>query len=205
VSLQCSANPYELIWENAFDDEEGHRSYLTHPYHCNFIDHLMYRESPACLVEEGSMVLGWDAGQPFDVAGAVERRKEREAGSPAARTARAIKEESAGLEEQAIYLVEHIDVRPGSIEAYLKAFRDTYLPAATARGMKLLIALESPPGDGQEVVMVIWEIPGWHAWSRIRASFHFDKDWLTSWLETVEPLRLGGQRRFLQNAPMVAQ
>lgn len=65
VSVEVTDHtPWQLVWDNAFDDEQGYRDYLVHPYHGNVIDHFMYREHPSNVVRE-IFCLRWDESAPL--------------------------------------------------------------------------------------------------------------------------------------------
>src|ERR1700689_2603472 len=61
---------FDLIWDNAFSHVDYYKNYLSHPYHCNVIDHFMYRESPAAVIGE-SLCLRWSELDSDLEAGAV--------------------------------------------------------------------------------------------------------------------------------------
>lgn len=192
VRREESPNVYELVWHNGFEDRAGYQEYLRHPYHGNVIDHYMYPESPESIITPQTMCLRWGDGEddvvtsapgPADAADALARSEHPPEDGP--------------LGEPALRLWEHVELVAGKREAYLRAVREIYLPHVTPLGLSLRSILRSPDASGEDELELIWDIPGWAAWTKIRTAIYHDKEWLGLWLDTVEPLRVGGRRRLL--------
>jgi Stress responsive A/B Barrel Domain len=198
VSSEISRNPYDLVWDNSFEDEAGFQDYLLHPYHANVIDHYMYLESPAAIITEATTCLHWmdgssscgtfpNSAETPEMPQEVQEMTEIDGEGAAARA----------RDDGPIFLLEHVDIVPGKSTEYLRAVRESYLPRVGRHGMELKWVLRSPDGSGEDALDLLWEIPGWADWARIRTAINSDKEWLLSWLAVIESLRTGGSRRFV--------
>jgi len=97
-----------------------------------------------------------------------------------------------------IHLVDTVDVRAGDLDAYLEAFREYYLTGATERGMELVACWHTPPAIGDVVsVMVMFALPSWEEWERIRNASVHDRR-MATWVERRRALVLHGTRRFYE-------
>jgi hypothetical protein len=199
VAAERSPSPYHLVWDHAFEDEAGFREYIVNPYHCNIIDHYMYRESPVCVVGNDPICLRWDDDGHRGLDQWTGSSMPRDQDDPAVGSHVPVDTALAAPDaaEQPIYLVEQFDLLPGKAEDYLKLVAREYQPVATKRGMRLVLSLRTPTGTGEESLLFVWAIAGWVSWSHVRSAFHYDEAGLTKWLETVRPLRAGGRRRLL--------
>lgn len=201
VSALCPAGagtPYDLVWENTFEDEEAFWLYAGHPYHANVINEYLAPDSPGSVKAVSSTGITWDESKPFD-SSEILRRQERDqdAGTSAdlSRASRAL--ERAGISAPSVFLMEQIELVPGKLEEYLCAMRDIYVPAAKRHGMRLLMSWQSPPDTGEEELTFLWVVPGWGEAFTSFVGISGEVDAMRHWLDTVRPLRRGGRRRYL--------
>ncbi|MGH3252667.1 MAG: hypothetical protein ACRDOI_41520 [Trebonia sp.] len=189
---------YDLIWDNAFLHVDWYTNYLSHPYHCNVIDHFMYRESPAAVIGE-SLCLRWSEvdsdlqpGQREAAAGQSEA-SEREAGLGLDERLPTVGEHDGPL-----YLVEHVQVRPGKVEEYLRAVEEDYLPMLRGFGIRRVSCLRTPSASGEDEIMMMWELADWRTFVDYRAFFQFENEpQSTNWVARCGQLRTGGRRRLM--------
>lgn len=68
-----------------------------------------------------------------------------------------------------IYLIDELEIVPGQLDGFLKAFERDYRPGAESRGQRLLQRLVTPPIDTGRLadlppvaqsVLLIWELDG---------------------------------------------
>ncbi len=175
---------YDLIWDNAFAHVDWYQNYLSHPYHCNVIDQFMYRESPAAVIGE-SLCLRWS-----------ETDSDLE---PDDTTAERLP--TVGDHDGPLYLVEHVQVRPGQVEEYLRAVEEDYLPMLTGFDIRRLSVLRTPSASGEDEIMMVWELKDWKTFVDFRAFFQFDNEPAsTNWVARSSQLRTGGRRRLMVTA-----
>lgn len=169
--------PYDLIWDNAFAGKEFYDGYLSHPYHCNVIDHYMYRESPAAVIDE-ALCLRWSDGDTH--------------------VATVTEVSTVDAHEGPLFLVEHVDVAAGRVREYLDAVEEHYLPWATAHGIERTLCLRSSQASGENELVFVWKLADWNAYVDFRAFFQFDNEPAsTEWVARVSALRTGGRRRLM--------
>jgi hypothetical protein len=189
--------PYDLIWDNAFVDTVSYDAYLSHPYHCNVIDHYMYRESAGAAID-ASLCLRWSDEDSPSGAVAVVADLTAEETEPMT--------EPAPVAEPAdgpLYLLEIVDVIPGRADEYLDAVRSDYLPMTRGRGLDLLLCLRSPNGGGENELAFLWRLAGWSTFVDFRAFFQFQNEPAsTRWVERISQLRTGGRRRLMVPAEL---
>jgi hypothetical protein len=109
----------------------------------------------------------------------------------------------------AILVQENIVTQPGGRAAYLRAWRERYLPLArewgvatepgagdAAGGMGLVDVSEGVPEDNPDEIVITWRARDWPAWSAAhRARGHDPR--LFAWLEDAAAMRRAYIRRFL--------
>jgi hypothetical protein len=174
---------YDLIWDNAFIDVDYYTNYLSHPYHCNVIDHFMYRESPAAAIGE-SLCLRWS-----ELDTDLEPRT-GETGLP-----------TVGDHDGPLYLVEQVVVLPGKVEEYLQAVEEDYIPMLSGFGIRQLSCLRTPAASGEDEIMFVWELADWLTFVNFRAFFQFENEPAsTDLVARVGRLRSGGRRRRMVSA-----
>jgi hypothetical protein len=182
--------PYDLVWDNGFVDTASFEGYLAHPYHCNVIDHYMYRESPAAVISS-AFVMRWsdeDGPLPGATGAALP------AVDPAPETGALPADPTQGP----LHLVEQISVLPGRIDDYLAALDEDYLPMTRDRGLRQLLCLRSPAGTGEDELLIIWQLADWNAFVEFRAFFQFENEPASGeWVARSSALRTGGRRRLM--------
>jgi len=182
---------YDLIWDNAFRNVDFYTNYLSHPYHCNVIDHFMYRESPAAVIGE-SLCLRWSELDRDLEPGAAEDEMTDPAASPDERLP------TVGDHHGPLYLVEHVEVLPGKVQEYLQAMQEDYLPMLTGFGIRQVSCLRTPSASGEDEIMLMWELADWQTFVDFRAFFQFENEpESTNWLARINRLRSGGRRRLM--------
>jgi hypothetical protein len=180
------------VWDHAFDSVQSYEAYRLHPYHCNVIDQYMYRESPDSVIEASATVFSWLDDVLISAGDVLSTPPEPGPGQAT--------EPDIGDVESDIYLLEQVELTPGTLPEYVRAFRDHYLSEANTRGMTLLMSLQTPEASGEAGLTLLWRIPGWTAWARIRREFH--RGGLNDWMERVGPMQVGGRRRLLVKAEL---
>lgn len=101
-----------------------------------------------------------------------------------------------------IHLVDTVEVRAEDVDAYLDAFREYYLEGAIKRGMELVACWHTPVDIGDVVtVMVVFALPSWEEWERIRNEGVRDRR-MATWVERRRALVLHGTRRFYEPASL---
>jgi hypothetical protein len=185
---------YDLIWDNAFSHVDYYANYLSHPYHCNVIDHFMYRESPAAVIGE-SLCLRWS-----------ELDADLEPGTSGAHVAEPGTERlpTVGDHDGPLYLVEQVEVLPGKVEEYLQALNEDYIPMLSGFGIRQLSCLRTPAASGEDEIMLVWELADWATFVNFRAFFQFENEPAsTNLVARLGRLRSGGKRRLM--LPAAAQ
>jgi hypothetical protein len=178
---------FDLIWDNAFSHVGYYTNYLSHPYHCNVIDHFMYRESPAAVIGE-SLCLRWSEldGDP-------------EPGAPGPGVTEGLP--TVGDHDGPLYLVEQVSVRPGKTDEYLKVLAEDYAPMLTGFGIRQVSCLRTPAASGEEEIMLVWELADWLTFVNFRAFFQFENEPAsTELVARLGALRSGGRRRLMVQA-----
>lgn len=190
--------PYDLLWVNAFEGQEAYGGYLVHPYHCNVIDHYMYRESPGAAIAD-IMALRWEDPDNVMVipgnssAPASGRANETAVDDmlPDART-------PAVPDQGPLVIVEQVEVLPGRTDEYLAALEEHYKPMIEGKGLRQLMCLRTPPGTGEEEICILWEVASWQAFSDYRSFFQFQNEpHSTNWVKLSSSLLKGGRRRIM--------
>lgn len=220
VRPALGASPYDLIWDNAFVSRTYYENYLSHPYHCNVIDHYMYRESPAAAIGDG-LCLRWEDQTAPSGAVAVVTDLDPAPGvevTPGAVGAEAAPS-AAGAEvapgpaalpsvdpgQGPLYLVEHVDVQPGRTQEYLDALATEYRPMAARHGIEQVLCLRSPEQSGEEEIVLVWKLANWAAYVDFRAFFQFENEPAsTEWVARITALRISGRRRLMLAAGLDA-
>jgi hypothetical protein len=175
---------FDLIWDNAFSHVDYYKNYLSHPYHCNVIDHFMYRESPAAVIGE-SLCLRWSELDSDLADGAVL--------SDASQVLPTV-----GDHDGPLYLVEQVEVLPGKITEYLEVLDKDYLPLLTGYGIRQVSRLRSPAASGEEEIMLVWELADWKTFVDFRNFFQFENEPAsTELVARLSKLRSGGRRRLM--------
>lgn len=175
---------FDLIWDNAFSHVDYYKNYLSHPYHCNVIDHFMYRESPAAVIGE-SLCLRWSELDSDLADGAVL--------SDASQVLPTV-----GDHDGPLYLVEQVEVLPGKITEYLEVLDKDYLPLLTGYGIRQVSRLRSPAASGEEEIMIVWELADWKTFVDFRNFFQFENEPAsTELVARLSKLRSGGRRRLM--------
>jgi Stress responsive A/B Barrel Domain len=170
---------YDLIWDNAFKHLACYRNYLSHPYHCNVIDHFMYRESPAAVIAD-SLCLRWTEADEDLQEGDAEMQS------------------TVGGHDGPLYLVEHIEVQPGRTGEYLAALEQDYLPMLSSFGISRVSCLRSPDGSGEDELVLTWKLADWQTFVNFRAFFQFENEpAATDLVARLNALRRGGRRRLM--------
>ena len=178
---------YDLIWDNAFSHVDYYTNYLSHPYHCNVIDHFMYRESPAAVIGE-SLCLRWSELDSDLYAGAA-----TETGADALPT--------VGDHDGPLYLVEQVEVLPGKTAEYLRVLEEDYLPLLSGFSIRQLSCLRTPAASGEEDIMIVWELADWQTFVNFRNFFQFENEPAsTELVKRLSGLRRGGRRRLMLSA-----
>ena len=179
---------FDLIWDNAFSHVDYYKNYLSHPYHCNVIDHFMYRESPAAVIGE-SLCLRWSELDSDLEAGAVLS----DASQPEAAVLPTV-----GDHDGPLYLVEQVELLPGKITEYLEVLDKDYLPLLTGYGIRQVSRLRSPAASGEEEIMLVWELADWKTFVDFRNFFQFENEPAsTELVARLSKLRSGGRRRLM--------
>jgi hypothetical protein len=182
---------FDLIWDNAFSHVDYYKNYLSHPYHCNVIDHFMYRESPAAVIGE-SLCLRWSELDSDLEAGAAFGG---DAGTDAA-SAQVLP--TVGDHDGPLYLVEQVEVLPGKITEYLEVLDKDYLPLLTGYGIRQVSCLRTPAASGEEELMIVWELADWKTFVDFRNFFQFENEPAsTELVARLGKLRSGGRRRLM--------
>ena len=175
---------FDLIWDNAFSHVDYYKNYLSHPYHCNVIDHFMYRESPAAVIGE-SLCLRWSELDSDLADGAVL--------SDASQVLPTV-----GDHDGPLYLVEQVEVLPGKITEYLEVLDKDYLPLLTGFGIRQVSRLRTPAASGEEEIMIVWELADWKTFVDFRNFFQFENEPAsTELVARLSKLRSGGRRRLM--------
>jgi hypothetical protein len=179
---------YDLIWDNAFSHVDFYQNYLSHPYHCNVIDHFMYRESPAAVIGE-SLCLRWsELDSDLEAGAAAADASQPEAGALP----------TVGDHDGPLYLVEQVEVRPGKITEYLEVLDQDYLPLLTGYGIRQVSCLRTPAASGEEEIMLVWELADWKTFVDFRNFFQFENEPAsTELVARLSKLRSGGRRRLM--------
>ena len=160
VAQELSMHPYELVWDHGFEDEDGLREYMTHPYHNNLIDHFMLQESPTSIVESTLMCFRFD-DERVDLGRIVSAHARRIGGTDMKQEeSRNEVLDSLEVTGETIYLLEQIDIVAGKTDEYLNALREGYVGAVAKRGMQLCASLRTLPGSGEEGLVLLWSIRG---------------------------------------------
>jgi hypothetical protein len=179
---------FDLIWDNAFSHVDYYKNYLSHPYHCNVIDHFMYRESPAAVIGE-SLCLRWSELDSDLEAGAVLS----DASQPEAAVLPTV-----GDHDGPLYLVEQVEVLPGKITEYLEVLDKDYLPLLSGFGIRQVSCLRTPAASGEEEIMLVWELADWKTFVDFRNFFQFENEPAsTELVARLSKLRSGGRRRLM--------
>ncbi len=177
---------FDLIWDNAFSHVDYYKNYLSHPYHCNVIDHFMYRESPAAVIGE-SLCLRWSE---------LDSDLEAGAGASAADASQALP--TAADHDGPLYLVEQVEVLPGKITEYLEVLDKDYIPMLTGFGIRQVSCLRTPAASGEEEIMLVWELADWKTFVDFRNFFQFENEPAsTELVARLSKLRSGGRRRLM--------
>jgi hypothetical protein len=191
----CAAPPgsgHDLVWRNAFADEDAFWVYAGHPYHANLINDYLAPDAPDAVKATSSVGITWTDGSPVGAASAS---------APAAPVDGAQRVDEAlaevGIATPVVHQLEQIELVAGATAAYLAAVREIYLPAVERHGMRLLMSWQSPPATGEEEVVLLWSMAGWGGVFRSLSALTREADAMERWLETVRPLRTGGRRRYL--------
>lgn len=182
---------YDLIWDNAFSHVDYYTNYLSHPYHCNVIDHFMYRESPAAVIGE-SLCLRWsELDSDLDAGGSATG-----ASAPQAEPLPTV-----GDHDGPLYLVEQVEVRRGKTAEYLRVLEEDYLPMLTGFSIRQLSCLRTPAASGEEEIMIVWELADWQTFVNFRNFFQFENEPAsTELVKRLSGLRRGGRRRLMLQA-----
>jgi hypothetical protein len=108
-----------------------------------------------------------------------------------------------------ILILDEIEAKPGMAAQVREAYRQDYVPAAKARGMKLEAAWQNPPAIEIEELPVtlfwLWSVEGEAGWWKQRLSRKADgsderEDKLAFW-QSLEPVILSRKRRMLTDQP----
>jgi hypothetical protein len=186
---------FDLIWDNAFSHVDYYKNYLSHPYHCNVIDHFMYRESPAAVIGE-SLCLRWSELDSDLEAGAVLSDTSASAGAGAADAGQALP--TVGDHDGPLYLVEQVEVLPGKITEYLEVLDKDYIPLLSGFGIRQVSCLRTPAASGEEEIMLVWELADWKTFVDFRNFFQFENEPAsTELVARLSKLRSGGRRRLM--------
>jgi hypothetical protein len=186
---------FDLIWDNAFSHVDYYKNYLSHPYHCNVIDHFMYRESPAAVIGE-SLCLRWSELDSDLEAGAVLSDASASAGAGAADAGQALP--TVADHDGPLYLVEQVEVLPGKITEYLEVLDKDYLPLLSGFGIRQVSCLRTPAASGEEEIMLVWELADWKTFVDFRNFFQFENEPAsTELVARLSKLRSGGRRRLM--------
>jgi Stress responsive A/B Barrel Domain len=184
VRAALPPSKYDLIWDNAFRHVDYYTNYLSHPYHCNVIDHFMYRESPAAVIGE-SLCLRW-----------TELDSDLEPRPPADPETERLP--TVGDHDGPLYLVEQIEVLPGKVGEYLQALTEDYVPMLSGFGIRQLSCLRTPAASGEDEIMLVWELADWQTFVNFRAFFQFENEPAsTDLIARLSRLRSGGRRRLM--------
>jgi hypothetical protein len=186
---------FDLIWDNAFSHVDYYKNYLSHPYHCNVIDHFMYRESPAAVIGE-SLCLRWSELDSDLEAGAVLSDASASAGAGAADAGQALP--TVADHDGPLYLVEQVEVLPGKITEYLEVLDKDYIPLLSGFGIRQVSCLRTPAASGEEEIMLVWELADWKTFVDFRNFFQFENEPAsTELVARLSKLRSGGRRRLM--------
>jgi hypothetical protein len=189
---------FDLIWDNAFSHVDYYKNYLSHPYHCNVIDHFMYRESPAAVIGE-SLCLRWSELDSDLEAGAVADAALASASASASASADAGQAlPTVGDHDGPLYLVEQVEVLPGKIAEYLEVLDKDYLPLLSGFSIRQVSCLRTPAASGEEEIMIVWELADWKTFVDFRNFFQFENEpGSTELVARLSKLRTGGRRRLM--------
>jgi hypothetical protein len=102
----------------------------------------------------------------------------------------------------AIFILDTVKLRPGSVQAYQEALRDHYLPGARERGMELIGSWLTPPvevEEGNELV-TLWSLPSVEAFWAMRSGNSGPE--LEAWWKDSDQLTLGRERKFMTRAEL---
>jgi hypothetical protein len=180
VRTALPPSKYDLIWDNAFINVDYYTNYLSHPYHCNIIDHFMYRESPAAAIGE-SLCLRWSE---------LDTDLEPRTGETELPT--------VGDHDGPLYLVEQVVVLPGKVDEYLQAVAEDYVPMLSGFGIRQVSCLRTPVASGEDEIMFVWELADWLTFVNFRAFFQFENEPAsTDLVARLGRLRSGGRRRLM--------
>jgi hypothetical protein len=183
---------FDLIWDNAFSHVDYYKNYLSHPYHCNVIDHFMYRESPAAVIGE-SLCLRWS-----ELDSDLEAGGSSAAGADAASADAGQALPTVGDHDGPLYLVEQVEVLPGKITEYLEVLDKDYLPMLSGFGIRQVSRLRTPAASGEEEIMLVWELVDWKTFVDFRNFFQFENEPAsTELVARLSKLRSGGRRRLM--------
>jgi hypothetical protein len=108
-----------------------------------------------------------------------------------------------------ILVLDEIVVKPGLAETYRQAYREGYVPAAEARGMRLDGAWQNPPGrDYDELATTLyylWSVDGaqgWWAMRRSRTADGLDERYQKhAWWQESDRMVEHRARKFLTDQP----
>ena len=187
---------FDLIWDNAFSHVDYYKNYLSHPYHCNVIDHFMYRESPAAVIGE-SLCLRWSELDSDLEAGAASGASAGTGAASASADASQVLP-TVGDHDGPLYLVEQVEVLPGKITEYLEVLDKDYIPLLSGYGIRQVSCLRTPAASGEEELMIVWELADWKTFVDFRNFFQFENEPAsTELVARLNKLRSGGRRRLM--------
>lgn len=106
-----------------------------------------------------------------------------------------------------IYVVDEIEPKPGKGEEFLKFYRETYVPLAEARGMRLEHSLVNPPvwltGDQQNTLLIVWSVANVEAYWAMQGKIRWDPS-IADWWSDAERMMTSRKRLVLGDAANIA-
>lgn len=100
-------------------------------------------------------------------------------------------------ENEPVYLIDEIELRPDVTDEFLAAFRADYLPGAVDRGMQLLHTWVTPPERPAEMgatVLFVWVLEGVPGFWRMRSQNAAPE--VAAWWRKCESYCVRRTRRF---------
>ncbi len=103
-----------------------------------------------------------------------------------------------------VYAHEMVTVAPGTAADFLELVRAQMLPAYSGAGFELVAAMRTSMIDESECLM-IWAIPDWDSWARLRARHQRSQQYqgpLRDWQATLYTRSTSFRRFLMLDAPL---
>ena len=118
---------------------------------------------------------------------------------------------TAERQDDAIFVIDELEIVPGQLGAFLDAFESDYRPNAESRGQRLLYRLVTPPIEAQRLshsppiaqsVLLIWELAGLSGFWGMRSQNATDE--VAAWWTKAEAFFVSRTRRFAASPESIA-